>query len=456
MKFARFFLLATLCLRVCFACAEETYRFPNGRSTGNVDFVTVQFKVGGDIVEMLEGKVNRVKMGAMADMEYMEKTLEASEGANAPARTIREYRRAEATIRVGEDALRPTLRPEVSLVVAAIDDQRSLLFSPETALSRDELELIDILGNSLLIDRLLPSSPLAVGQTWKPSRTLLAQLLGLDAVGQSDVQCELIEVTDSVGRFQMTGSLAGTVHGVATQIQLKSKYRYDRRSRRIDWFALSMKEVRAVALVAQGFDVVAQVQVRIVPKSSVPDAFAPERLEGLTLEPGKAAEALIYEPPGSDWQLAHNRQWFVTRDAPDLVELRLVGRGELVAQCSISPLPRVPVEKLPSLERFQEDVRRALGDRFERFVSAGQWANDAECRVYRVVVSGTAQAELKQTAAKVPIEWRYYLVVNQEGRRIVLAVTAEAELAERLGDADRELADAIRFTASSSAAENAK
>ncbi|MDZ7620847.1 MAG: hypothetical protein U1E05_27910, partial [Patescibacteria group bacterium] len=88
----------------------------------------------------------------------------------------------------------------------------------------------------------------------------------------------------------------------------------------------------------------------------------------------------------------------------------------------------------------------ALGDRFDRFVSAGQWANDAKYRVYRVAVAGTAQAEVKQTTTKVPIEWRYYLVMDDLGRRMAFAITIEAELAARVGDADRELVDSFRFT----------
>ncbi len=422
----------------------NVFRFPSGRHVGSVDQVTLQMKVGGDILEVHDGEVNRVKMGGAAELEYMEKTLAVTEGPNSRIRSLRDYRRAEATIRVGDDALRPTLRPERSLLVASVDDHSALLFSPQEPLSRDELETVDILGNSLLLDRFLPRAPLEVGQTWKPDNSLLAQFLGLDTVEQSDVQCELVEVTDTVARFQVTGDLEATIHGIPSRIQLIGKYRYDRQTQRIDWFALAMKEVRATAPVAEGFDVVAQVQVRIVPQGG-PDAFEREIPDGLALEPRDDLERLCYESADSSWRLTHSRKWFVVHDGPDLVVLRLVQQGEIVAQCRISPLPQVPVDRLPTLDRFRQDVRQALGDRFDRFVSAGQWAHEAQYRVYRVVVSGTAEAELKQTTAKVPIEWRYYLVADREGRRMAFAVPVEAELADRLGDADRELVEAFRF-----------
>ena len=76
-------------------------------------------------------------------------------------------------------------------------------------MTREELELIDVQADSLLVDRFLPDKPVAVGDTWKPSEKLMAQLLGLDEVGQTDVQCMLKEVTDQVARFEMIRQSVG-------------------------------------------------------------------------------------------------------------------------------------------------------------------------------------------------------------------------------------------------------
>ncbi|MDZ7618937.1 MAG: hypothetical protein U1E05_18175, partial [Patescibacteria group bacterium] len=359
MRFVRTLCFLGLIFHASWLPAQGLFSFPNGRRPGSVDQVTSQLQVGGDILEMRGGKLDRVKLGGVADMEYMEKTLEVPKGVQGRTRAVRRYSRAEATIRVGDDALKPTLSPDASLIVAMADARKSILYSPQQPLSRDEVELIDTLaGISLLLDRLLPSGPLAVGHTWKPEPGLLAMLLGLDSVGQSDVQCEVIEVTDTVARFQMTGGLAASIHGATTEVQLKSKYRYDRRSQRIDWFAMSMKEVRAISLVAEGFDVVAQVQMRIVPEPG-DGGFDQAALSRLPLEPPADSKLLAYNSPKSDWRLVHDREWFTIRDGTDLVVLHLVRQGSLMARCQISPLPPAPRAKLPTLEQVQEDVRRA-------------------------------------------------------------------------------------------------
>ncbi len=423
--------------------AEGLFSFPNGRKAGSVDHVTSQLKVGGDILEMREGKLERLKMGGMGTLDYREMTLEVGGKPSDRIRSIRHYDQADADIRVGRDALKTALRSGL-FIAAATDAKTSILFSPQEPLSADELDVIDILGNSLLLDQLLPAGPVAVGHTWKPESALLAMLLALDSVGQNNVKCEVVEVTDTVARFQITGSLSGTIYGAATQIQLKAKYRYDRRSKRIDWFAMSMKEEREVGLIAEGFDIVAQVQVRIVPEQGNA-GFDQKKLDQWVLEPNDTVVALAYESADSAWRLTHSRDWYVIHSTPDLAIFRLIDQGRRVAECRISALPDVPREKLPTLESFQNDVRNTLGDAFDHFVSASQWANEAKYRVYRVAVSGQAQSDAKLGKVKVPIEWRYYLVADDYGRRVAFVVTVEEELLKQLGDADRELVEAFRF-----------
>ena len=49
------------------------------------------------------------------------------------------------------------------------------------------------------------------------------------------------------------------------------------------------------------------------------------------------------------------------------VVLRFVDSGDLLAQCNISDLTPLPTGKQVGLEAFQQDVRRAIGERFEQF-----------------------------------------------------------------------------------------
>ena len=248
----------------------------------------------------------------------------------------------------------------------------------------NELELIDVQGNSLLMDGFLPDKPMAVGDTWKPSEKLMAEFLGLDEVGQTDVQSTLKEVTDSVARFEMAGNVAGAAEGVSTAIEIKARYRYDLNRKRIDWLGMVVREQRNRSPVAFGIDVGAQLQMTIFPAEKS-EGFDEAELKNLPTQASADLMRLSLVSKQGRWEITHDRSWHVYRDQEGISVLRRIEQGELIAQCNLSSLPQGKPDKLVSLEEFQEDVTRALGKEFKEFVEAGQSADESNRRVLRVV-----------------------------------------------------------------------
>ena len=85
--------------------------------------------------------------------------------ARGPGIRSANYRRADAAIRIDKDGVKPTLTSNRCLVGVKVEGSTVTMFSPEGPLSRDELDLIDLQGNSLLLDRLLPLERVAIGDT---------------------------------------------------------------------------------------------------------------------------------------------------------------------------------------------------------------------------------------------------------------------------------------------------
>ena len=166
---------------------------------------------------------------------------------------------------MAEGGQQPSLRPERRLILASSDGSSVRLVSPAGPLARDELDLIELPGNSLLVDRMLPPGPVAVGDSWSHSADLLAGLLGLDATSEVEVTSRLEQVADGLAKIVLTGSLRGAAAGVGTQIELKAKYNFDLQTRRINYFAMLVKEKRAVGHVGPGLDVVAKLLVKVTP-----------------------------------------------------------------------------------------------------------------------------------------------------------------------------------------------
>ena len=275
--------------------------------------------------------------------------------------------------------------------------------------------MIDILGNTLLLDDLLPARPVAVGDVWKPDDKVVAALLGLGGATRCDVRCVLKEVAETVARVELAGSVEGPVNDTSARIELKGKYRFDLRTKRIDWFALVTREDRGISQVADGFDVGVRLQITVTPEPAPPQ-LTDAKLAGLDLEPTAQRSRLAFQSPKDRWQILYDRCWYLNSDDRENALLKRIDQGVQTGQCNISSLPEREPDKLVSLEEFQEDVRRALGKNFGEFVEAQQSVDQSNHRVLRVV----AQGVVHNKATEVPIRWIYYHVADRQGRQVAL------------------------------------
>jgi len=428
---------------------EQTHLLRSKRQPGAIDHITALLEIGGQRLEKenVGAKPRSIPVSVVCNLDYAEKTLEVPAETGGRWRSVRCYDQAAAVLKIGDDGAKPSLRSQRSLIGAQMDREAATLFSPHGPLTRDELELIDVVGSSLVLDRLLPENRVRPGDTWKHDDKVLAMLLKLDAVRQSGVQSALKEVTDTVARFEMSGRVEGTVNDVASSVDLKAKYRLDLRTGRIDWFGLVLNERREISEVEAGIDVTARLQLRITPKDSSP-ALDDAALKDLPLEATAETNPLQYESADLGWRLTHDRGWHLIDSHRDLAVFKLVDRGDIAAQCNISALSQRSPEELPSLEDFQQEIRQALAKSFGEFVESGQSSDEADRRVYRVIVRGEV--------SQVPIQWNYYLVADQHGRQVTFAFTVKGELAERLHQADEKLVQAIGFMEPETAAAEKK
>jgi hypothetical protein len=371
-------------------------------------------------------------------MVYEEKLVSAANGANE-MRGARQYRRCDAVIKIDKGSTKARLRDDRRLIAVAADKAQVTMFSPSGPLSQEELDLIEIPASSLLVERLLPDRPVVPGDRWQHEDSLVAALLNLDAISESDVATVFKEATPAAAQLELTGTVHGAIDGVSTEIELKGRYKFDLKLKRITWLALLIKEKRGVGHVAPGVDVTARLQLKITPGAACP-ALADQELADVNLDPQSADTLLEYVSQQGQFQFLYDRAWHVVNDTAQSVALRLVDRGELIAQCNISAVPAGQPGKRFTLAKFQDDVERSLGDHFERFVSAAESSNSAGQDVCRVIAAGAVD--------KLPIQWNYHLVADSQGHQAVLAFTMEAELVERFAASDQPILASLRFVSS--------
>lgn len=402
--------------------------------------VKAKFDVGGSLRLAGDAQPSTLPMSVVARFDFFERRIDDG-SVPSELRSIRYYSDAEAAIKVEKQANLAKLAEQHRLVRVAVSQDRVALGAVGGHFTREERDLIDLPFNTLLLNQLLPPAGTDQGTREKPSDDVMAMLLGLDAVSRTDVQTVLTAIKDGVGEVSIEGALNGAVGGVATEIELKGKLHFDMIHRQPFALALLIKEKRSVGHVTPGLDVVAKLELQIAPAAEVAE-LSDRALAGLELAADGAAPPLSYESSQGGFNFLYEPRWRIMAAQSDSVVMRLVDRGELVAQCNVSVLPKLNVEQALTLEMFQKDVQQSLGKHFGLFERAAERQTPAGLRLLHVVAIGTV--------SELPITWHYYLLINQAGQRAAISFTMENALADRFGEADRLVLDGFRFAAEKS------
>ncbi len=414
----------------------------SSRVAGSVDHVTVQIEAAGDrrgeiasLKSNAEKSDKKTPVEVACSLEFYEKALDDSSAGQNVRRSLRHYTSTRAEVKIGGEQEKVDLRDQRRYVV--VESAPAItFFSPQGPLTVEEFDLLKQIGDSALLDRLIPAEAVIVGTSWRPEAALVAALFGLDEVTKHDISCRVVEITDLVVRFEIAGSASGRVNDAAGSIEVRGKYRFDRRMQRVDWMGVAAKVRCDISAVWAEFDLAIRAQTRVLPCES-PPAFDETKLSGLSLQHTAESLRLEHVSESKDWKIEHSRNWFATNYHRDVATLRLVRDGEYVAFASISLLPKRPAEQIPSLSEFQADVKKALGKSFEQLEDAGQAINPSRMRVLRVVVKGRLEDS--------PRQWRYFHVTDPIGRQAVIAFNVEEKLAGKLDGEDAELVNGFRF-----------
>jgi hypothetical protein len=413
--------------------------------TGQLTHVSIQLEAGGHNLvrpqqqqdEKAAGPEQKQPISVAAKLAFDEKRL-----ASAPAEStgtplaIRYYDEAEAVIKVNETGHTPKLADEKRTIIVEQGQQRPMAYCPDGPLSREQLDLVDVVGDSICIDRLLPKQPVAEGESWANDATAMGPLLTVDTIAVCEVQCILDEFNANYAKVRLSGDVHGTADGAATQQEVRGVYLFDRKLRRITRLNLAVREKRSIGGATPGIDAVAKVQVKIDPIETSPH-LSDEVLAKTANAARTPLHDLLFESPTLGFRVKHDRQWYVTAQRREAVTMRRVDGSDLVAQCTLTALPPKSAGRQTSLEQFQKDITFSLGKNFGELVSSRQWQNAAGLYCYEVIARGLVE--------ELPVEWHYYLLAPESGNRVSAAVTIEKPMLERVASADRELVESLQL-----------
>lgn len=416
-----------------------------------------------------------VEMAARFDFDETSPTPTSGETATPPVAVVRRsYRDATATMRIGDTSTTATLAADARRLLVARQGTTPMPYLADGFLSAEESELLETPFDSLLLDDLLPGEPVSIGQSWGIPADITAGLLAIDTVESGSIEARVREVSDGRAQVTFAGIIDGAVDGVPTHLTVEGSFAVAatdavandastdlesslyRLHGRVLQASADIKERRQASHVAPGFEVEAQLVVARTPIESDVDAVVDHAAEGTPpalarVQPsrrrGEGGPGRVwYREPKGRFDLVHDARWRRVEDGANGMVMRLVDRGALVGQCSITTLPQAAAAALPTGEDVTRDVERSLAGQVVRSDAAEESDRADGLRVVRLGSSGTA--------GRLPFRWIHYVLAAPDGSRVSVTFMCEESMLRRLGDADRLLIAELRFVASTPSQKN--
>jgi hypothetical protein len=415
----------------------ETYPLSETSQAGDCFRVHLDMTLSGEMRVNKEAKTVSLKLEAAATHEFCERILNvASDG--LLDRAARVYEKAKVVIRVDQAPSERTLRTERRLFVVQRNKDRSLVYSPAGPLTREELELTGEHFDTLALPGLLPGRAVSIGETWKVSNGIAQALCSFEGLVEQNLLCKLEEVKDQVARVSITGSATGIDLGALSKLSIEGTYQYDLSSKRLTRLEWKQKEERDQGPASPATSAQTVIMLTRTPTEQPPalsDVALVPVPEGTDVPPQLLQ--LEYRDAKGRFEMLFSRDWQTVSQGDEHTVMRLMERGEFVAQVTLTPWTKAEKGKHLSPEDFLQAMAETPGWEPEDELQAGEVPVEGGCWVYRI----SALGDLDGTK----VMQNFYLVAGPEGQQLVLAFTLPPKQADRLGTRDLSMAASIEF-----------
>jgi hypothetical protein len=333
--------------------------------------VELRMNLTGQITVRQGGKDILYKQSAQAQHDYLERLLETgSVGLFDKAARIYEKADAQITITpVGDvknvDQSTRTLRRDRNFMIVQRQNDQVTAYSPEGTLFPEEAELTEHI-DTLAISGLLPGKKVNVGETWKLSNAAAQALCDLDGLVSHDLVGKLEKIDGDRAQLSVTGTAQGIDLGAGAKLKVQATAAFDIKERCLVFMEWKQSDDRAQGPVSPALtaDVVTTMKRTVIEQ--------PKELHNFALVP-KLAKTPITEISHVDakgrYEFQCPRDWHLVGRTDNHLVLRLLERGDFLAQATVAPWKKTEPGKHMSAEEFKALMQQAPGWQQEKWLS---------------------------------------------------------------------------------------
>jgi hypothetical protein len=418
---------AAMVLATASAGRAQTYTLADTVQTGDCFRIQLDMKLKGEMRIQRDAKVIPLPEEATAAHDFVERVLQVNK-AGEVEKTARIYETAKAVITVDQTRSERALRTDRNLLVVHHSKDQVAVYCPAAALSRPELDLTGGHFDTLAVTGVLPGKAVAMGETWKLPSPVAQAVCGFEGLTEHTLTGKLTEVKDDVATFTITGTANGIDTGAQVKLTIDAKGIFDLKSKRLIAMEWQQKDERDAGPTSPA----AVLQAKTVMRRKLieqPATLSDVALVSVPTEEKPSATLMQLEvvDPKGRFVLNHGREWNLVSLTEDHAILRLMERGDFIAQVTVTPWKAAPMGKHLAIEDFKEAMNATPG-----------WEADKDLQESEVPLDGkwayrwSALGQLDGVA----VMQNYYLVAFPGGEQVVLVFTLSPKQAEKLGARD--------------------
>lgn len=378
--------------------------------------VKYSLQIKGTLATPSTNGTTKWDLNSSAAFEFDQRRFSADSVGPFALRAVRRFQEAETSSSVGKDHRNTVVLPTQSRLIQIYGNDLQLVqLSPDVRLTRPQLDLLQFPCDPLAVTGLLPERNLKdQTEKWNADAWVVPMLTGIDASVTQSATCRLKSLSESEAVITFDCEGTGAVTGSPTEIRLTGEMVLDRKNSLIRRLRATMEEKREPGTVSPGLDVIVEIQWAqevAEPDSplphSIPDSHPVERQLLLTLV--------------TPWRvlLLHDRKWHIFHETPELVMLRMLHKGSLLAQCNIASAPLMTAGRYTPEVDYLAEVERAVNERGGRINASEVDPDQNGWRIHHIKATGEAN--------KKRLAWDYYLCTTKAGEQISLVFSHAEE-----------------------------
>jgi hypothetical protein len=418
----------------------QTYPLAEAVQPGDCFQIKLDLKLSGELRIRKADGVTPLKLEITAAHGFAERAL-AVGATGLCDKAVRVYDKADAVFTVSADRTEHTLRPTRRLLVAQRVRDQVQVFCPAAPLHSDELDVSEHF-DTLSLAGLLPGKAVAVGDTWKLPNGAVQALCNFEGLTEQSLEGKLaaVDAAAQIATFSVGGAASGIDKGAMAKISVLAVGRFDLKAKRLvelEWKESDERDQGPVSPASKVQTATTLKRQPIAQPATLSDVAIVSVPSGDKIPP--AMTNLEYRDEKNRFELLYSREWQLTAQTSGHVVLRLMERGDFVAQATLTPWSPAEKGKHLTPEQFKKAMDDTPGWEPEKELQAGEVTVGEGLWAYRVSVLGKLD--------DLDVMQNFYLIAAPGGEQMVVAFTLTPKQADKLGARDLTLVGGLTLPA---------